>query len=120
MKRDYAIQLNNALHTEGLKVKHLTGEQYVKLLNLKRPLAKYANEMSEEEKELFKEYNIVTNSDLLEQLKDKKFTEKRDAIYSKEFEPIELNFLDSDVFKKFTDDVDFGVASILAEYLLKG
>lgn len=119
MKKDYAIQLNNALHAEGLKVKHLTGDQYVKLLALKRPLAKYANEMAEEEKELFKAYNIVTNQDLFEQLKDKAFSEKRDAIYAKDFEPKELNFLDSDVFKKFTDDIDFGVASILAEYLLK-
>lgn len=119
MKRDYAIQLNNALHAEGLKVKHLTGDQYIKLLALKRPLAKYANEMSEEEQALYKTYDVITNVDILNQLKDKSFRDKRDAIFSKEFDPKELKFMDNEVFKKFTDEIDFGTASILAEYLLK-
>lgn len=119
MKRDYAIQLNAALHTDGLKVKHLSADQYVKLLALKRPLAKYLNEMGEEEKDLFKSYNIITEQDRINNLKDKSFIEKIEAIQEKMFEPKELNFIDGDTFKKFTDDIDFGAASVLAEYLLK-
>lgn len=119
MKREQAMSLIMALNTEGLKVKYLSSDSYVSLLSLKRPLQKYINEMAEEEYELCKGYEIPYSEMTKRSNSDKSFREKVDAVQSKEFTPKELNFIPIDQFKKFTDEIDFGPASILAEYLLK-
>lgn len=119
MKRADAISLNAALSTEGLKVKYLDTGNYVKLLALKRPLTKYINEMAEEERDLCKGFEIATEDFVKKYKSDKSFREKADMIQGKEFQPKELNFLNLEEFEKFTKEVDFGVGSILAEYLLK-
>lgn len=119
MKRSEAINLNVALSNQGLKVKNLSGANYFSLICLKKPLAKYLNEMAEDEQTLLKDHGVVTQEDLSEKLKDKSFSEKWEAIHAKDFEVKELNFIPLDEFKKFTDEVEFSVGAILAEYLLK-
>lgn len=119
MKRIDAIALNVALSTKELKVKYLSTENYVKLLALKRPLNKYLNEMQESEADLCSSFDIPGEELGKKCAEDKSFREKIEAIQKKDFEPKELNFLTLEEFEKFTKEVDFGPASVLAEYLLK-
>lgn len=121
MNRVDSISLNNALATQGLKVKHLSSTNYVSLINLKRSLATYLNNMGADEKILFNDFGLdesMTGEEFAEARKDKAFSDKLDLIQKKEFEPRELKFIPIEEFKKFTDDVDFIVGSTLAEYLL--
>jgi len=118
MNRAEALALNTALNQKELKVKNLTGAQYVSLIGLKRPLVKYLNEIGEEEQELFKSHDVVTDADLMSKATDKTFQDKLKLIQSPEFTPKEVNFIALDEFKKFTDEVDFASGSVLAEYLL--
>lgn len=120
MKRTEAMALNISLHTEGLKVKYLSSSAYVELIGLKRPLAKYIDNIVEEEQELCKAYDLSNAGEIAEKKKtDKSFAEKLEAIQAPEFQLKNRNFIPADEFKKFTDEIDFGTASILAEYLLK-
>lgn len=120
MKRTDAMSLNMALHNEGLKVKFLSSSSYVELIGFKRTLQKYISEMVQSEQELFKAYEITDVEQVADIKKaDKSFLEKLKAIQAQDFEPKTMNFIPIDEFKKFTDEVDFGPASILAEYLLK-
>lgn len=119
MKRIDAIALNVALSTKELKVKYLDTGNYVKLLALKRPLNKFLNDMQEEEAELCRGFDVLPEDLGKKCFEDKSFREKTLAIQAKEFEPKELNFLTLEEFEKFTKEVDFGPASVLAEYLLK-
>jgi len=117
MKRDEAVNLNAALMAQGLKVKYLTSTSYADLLELKRPLQRYISEMSEDELSLAKDMDIPLRENGFS-TNDKSFIEKLRVIQGKEFAPNKLNFIPIEEFKKFTDELDFGVSSILAEYLL--
>lgn len=118
MKRDKAIELNGALQDKELKVKFLTGPQYASLIELKRPLVRYLNEMGESEKELADEMKVVIGPRGFETL-DENFLGKLKEIQKPEFTPKELNFISMEEFKSWTNEVDFNTGSILAEYLLK-
>lgn len=118
MKKIEALTLNTALNNEHLKVKNLTGAQYVSLIGIKRPLARYIDEMNDKERGLYKDHGIINDADLAEKLRDRAFKEKLEAIQADLFEPKEVNFIPLDEFKKFTDEVDFATGSVLAEYLL--
>lgn len=118
MKRSDAIELYNALLTKGLLVKHLSTGSYASLIEFKRPLKRYIDEMGEDEKSLAEEMGVEPVENRWP-LNNKDFAEKFKVIQSKEFTPKVLNFIPADEFKKWTDEIDFGPASILADFLLK-
>ena len=118
MTRIEAMQLSISLSDKGLKVKHLSATEYASLIELRRPIMKYLNEMSENEITLAKEMDISQDQDGNFDSKDKGFLDKLKLIQAKEFTPKELNFIPMDTFKKFTDEVDFSTGAILSDWLL--
>lgn len=116
MKSDKALTFNEALNSKGLLIKHLNGEQYSKLIEVKRPLVRFIDQIMEDRNELFKAYDLKPGDKFPQ---DPSFTEKMKVIDERTFEPKHSGFIAMPEFKKFTNEVDLWVGAVLSEYLLK-
>lgn len=133
MKRKDASELDMALKKPGLKSKHLSTENFNKLIPIGRTLGRYLDEMGEDEKKVFDAYDIgITQQgpvfpEGISKDERKAFNSKMDKIHEKDFtptkpnggDPLEFNFIPLEEFRKWTEEVDTGVALVLAEFLLK-
>jgi D-ribose pyranose/furanose isomerase RbsD len=105
---------------KDLKAKHVSGDNYLKILKLKKELSKLVSEHGEQEKSVIEDlglphdetkWNFDERSTALEKLKP--------IHESLEYELVERNFLSIEEFKEWTKEQDTAIVAILAEHLLK-
>lgn len=120
------IAFNNALSQKGLKAKHVSGENYVKVLNLKTALRNALKVIEEGYTELAEEFGMtqVGPGQYTHPKQDKdaqlSFSKKVNDMGKKWRSPaIELNFIPEEELKEFCKEQDVDVSAILFEYLLK-
>lgn len=110
--------------TSPLKVKNLSGENFVKILNIQRPLKLYITNMQEAEITMAKEYGLKATPkgwviDDNSKYNESEWNEKLAGIHKAEFKAKELRFIEDKEFKKWVDEADVEQAASLASYLLK-
>lgn len=115
-----STDLNQMLSVKDLKAKHVNGENYLKVINLKKDLKNALVAQSEKEKQIFEDLQIDATSeaawtaDIKKTVWDK-LTPCRKAFKFEAPEP----FLTIEEFKEWTKEQDVAVVAILGEYLLK-
>lgn len=120
--REQAVELNNALSQKGLKTKHVSGENFIKLLNVKTKLKNSLNELGEAEQHLAEEFGAIqTQAGFFIEDKDKqkefsKNLRDKQKAYSIE---LELNFVPENELKEYCKDQDTAIEAVIFEYLLK-
>jgi hypothetical protein len=115
INRKPALSLNQALANKDLKIKHITGENYQKILFLKRKLRNSIDALVEDEVQLAKDIGYDPSN--TETHKD--FTDKLSVIQSAFKVEIYDPFLTIEEFKHFVEALDIESASLVAEFLLK-
>lgn len=122
LKRDQAVELNNALSQKGLKTKHVSGDNFIKLLNIKTALKNSINALAEAEQVLAEEFGATQNEYgffIEDKDKQREFAKNlRDKQKSYSIE-IELNFIPESELKEYCKEQDTAVEAVLFEYLLK-
>jgi len=122
LNRDQSIELNEALSQKGLKTKHVSGDSYIKLLNVKTKLKNEITVLAEAEKELAEEFGAVqTQSGFFIEDKDKqkefvKNLRDKQKAFSIE---LDLNFVPEAELKEYAKEQDTAIEAVLFEYLLK-
>jgi hypothetical protein len=122
VKRDQAVELNYALSQKGLKTKHISGDNFIRLLNIKTILKNSINALSESEQELAEEFGAIQNEYgffIEDKDKQKEFSKNlrdKQKAYSIE---LELNFVPESELKEYCKEQDTSVEAVLFEYLLK-
>jgi hypothetical protein len=122
MKREQALELNGALNSKDLKVKHVSGENYLKILKLKTKLKNELELLGTSEVELAKEFNAdITPTGIQFKTPEdgKEFLAKRKEIFDKWDIEVELNFLPQAELLEYVKEQDTAVAAVLYEYLRK-
>lgn len=122
LNRSQAIELHNALAQKGLKAKHISGGDFIKLLNIKTDLKNSLNTLSEAEAQLADEFGAIQNElgyyvedkdknkDFIKNLKEKQ----------KHYEiELELNFISQMELKDYCKEQDTAIEAVLFEYLMK-
>lgn len=122
LNRDQAMELNAGLSQQGLKTKHVSGENFLKVVGAKTKLKNSLNELGEAEKLLGEEYDAVNNNgNWFVEDKDKRkefmknLREKQKAYYIE----LDLNFIPENELKEYCKEQDTLVTAVLFEYLLK-
>lgn len=114
-------ELNQAMNMKDLKIKSISGENWVKIMKVKSILnKKFTGEMGELENETIKALGF-------ENTPQTQFTVEQATLIQKKIKPaqdefkleIESNFLPQDEFKTWVENQDVFFATILAEYFLK-
>lgn len=117
-----AQELNNALNSAGLKAKHISGENFNKLiLSLKPKLKRALVEMGEKEKQVAEAMDILVGEQIVttDQEQAREYFDKvKDFHKDFSFEH-ELNFIPENELKEYVKEQDTNVAAIICEYLLK-
>lgn len=129
LSREDAMDVTGALTEKELKSKNLSGAVFVKLLNLKRGLKKYLDDMSADEVALAEVYEVepsnigfIPRDPAAFKANKADFKAKLKDIQSKRFvpaEPVELNFIPQDEFKKWIDEATSQSGLVLATFLMK-
>jgi len=122
LNRQKAIELNSSLNEKGLKCKHVSGENYLKLMSQKALLKNSLNALGELEQDLAVEFDAVqTENGFFIEDKDKRkefatnLRDKQNA-YSVE---LDLNFIPENELREYCKEQDTSVSAVLFEYLLK-
>lgn len=122
LNRTQAIELHSALSQKGLKAKHISGDNFIKLLNIKTRLKNSLQSLSEAEAELAEEFGAIQNElgfFVEDKDKNKEFVKNlrdKQKHYSVE---IDLNFIAEQELKEYSKEQDTAVEAVLFEYLLK-
>lgn len=122
LDRNQAQELHISLSQKGLKTKHVSGENYIKLLNIKTALKNSINTLSEAEQELAIEFDATQTPQgffIDDKDKQKEFVKnlrEKQKAFSIE---LELNFIPENELKEYCKEQDTGVEAVLFEYLLK-
>ena len=122
MKREQAVELNTALNSKDLKVKHVSGDNYLKILKLKTKLKNELELLGTSEVELAKEFNAdITPTGIQFKTPEdgKEFLAKRKEIFDEWDIEVELNFLPQAELLEYVKEQDTAVAAVLYEYLIK-
>jgi len=122
LNRTQASELNAALDQKGLKTKHVSGENYIKLLNTKKHLKNNLTTLAEGETELIKEFGGYQDGNgfvFEDKVKKKEFLEKMVEIQKAFSIELDLNFIPENELKEYCKEQDTAIEAILFEYLLK-
>lgn len=126
MKLDYqnSIYLNSALGTTGLKTKHISGENWIKLLNNKRQLKNSIDALVNDEKEAAKEcgFNLDDRGALIPingESDVSKWRERLETLHKNFSVEVDVNFIPQNEFREYTKEMDTNVEAILFEYLME-
>jgi hypothetical protein len=125
LDRKSVVEIHDALSSKGLKTKNISGENYVKLLNLKIKLKNSLEPLIESEHELAVEIGLIPNgqmfmapegrNDLITEFQNK----LRDIYKNFSVEVEHLNFIPENELKEYCKDQDTSVEAVLFEYLLE-
>ena len=122
LNRDQSLELNFSLSQKGLKAKHVSGENYVKLLNIKTKLKNELNTLADGEKDLCEEFGgYQSDSGFVIEDKDKRkeFLKKVSEVQKAFSIELELNFVPENELKDYCKEQDTAIEAVLFEYLLK-
>lgn len=116
-----AGEINTALSTAGLKAKHISGDNFMKVINLKSKLKKALNDCGDQERAVAAELGFLIGDQVVFSNND----EARD--YHERVGPIrkaftfeyEMNFIPEGEIREYVKEQDTNIASIICEYLLK-
>lgn len=122
LNRTKAVELHSALSQKGLKTRHISGENYIKLLNIKTKLKNELNILAEAEQELALEFDAIqdVNGFYIEDSDKRKEFEKNLREKQKAFSiDLDLNFVSENELKDYCKEQDTAIEAVLFEYLLK-
>lgn len=124
LNRKQVLELNDALSSKGLKTKHVSGENYIKVLNLKIKLKNCILPIAQAEKDLAEEMGLIFDGQFFSAPPDKKeiineFQKKITEIHKAFSVDVEfLNFIPIGEMKLYCNEQDTSVEATLFEYLL--
>lgn len=121
---DDAVILNNALSSKGLKAKHVGGENYIRIINLKTGLRNALKTMDEACRDIADEFGMeqVGPGQYVHPSQDK----SKQAAFSKKIVEVsrswkspglDLHFVPQGELKEFCKEQDIEVEAILFEFL---
>lgn len=132
LNRTQSIELHNALSQKGLKAKHISGENFIKLINLKSLLKNKLSELQEAEEALAEEEGATQTQ--FGYLIDPKVTEQglvsgnpeKNAEFVKSMREkqkafkveCELHFVPQKELEEYCKEQDTEITATLFEYLL--
>lgn len=122
LNRDQTVELQAALSAKDLKAKHISGENFMKLIGLSRSLKKQITALVEQETEIATALGATTFGGQL-QFPDpesiKLYNEKTAPIHKAFSFEFDGNFIPENELREYTKEQDTAVVAILFEYLLK-
>lgn len=121
LNRTQAIELHSALSQKGLKAKHISGDNFIKLLKVKSTLKNSIAELVEAERELSFEYDATQTTEgffVEDKEKRKEFTKNLNDKQKAYSVDVETNFIPIMELKEYTKDQDTEFEAVLFEYLL--
>lgn len=123
LNKAQAFEFNTALSQQNLKAKHVSGENYLKIMSVKTLLKNKLTEVGEAEKSLALEFDATQVTEVGFQIDDK---DQRKEFFTKLAElhkafsiELDLNFMPEKELKEFCKEQDTAFAAILFEYLLE-
>jgi len=121
LNRQQAVELNTALSQKGLKARHVSGVNYIKLINAKIALKNSLSVLSELENDVAEDFGASQQGAafyLEDKEKIKEFTKNLREKQKAYLIELELNFIPENELKEFTKEQDTEIEAVLFEYLL--
>lgn len=110
--------LHNAISHPELRIKPLSIDQMVDLLSLKEKLQAHLDKVIALEEEVAKAYNVKVIGDKYTSDNEEFLGKIKDA-QAIPIDKIPMNFLDTETFKVFVEEMNANTALILLKYLKK-
>lgn len=116
--------LNTALNVSGLKAKHISGENWITLINLKKKLKNEVDDVAIKESAAADEagYSLL-NGQLIpkdgEQQNNALFSKRLIEIHNTINLEIESNFIPEKEFREYVKEIDTSTIATLFEFLME-
>jgi hypothetical protein len=122
LNKNQVFELNNALSSPGLKVREVSGHNYLKILSLKSKLKSSVESLVKAEGDLIKDFDGEVSGNGIN-FKDpetqKEFSAKRKEFYDAFELEVDLNFLPEKEFMSYVKEQETYVAAVLYDFLLE-